>query len=221
MNKDSDAHSLPADERDRRVLELQERLLEIERRLIPTGLHVFGRPTSSEQCADLLRMVASFDRPEHGARALPRLIADGLGLSREISTGGDPAARMSEGSVCARDRVDAVTRESIRRFMESDVSAACRWLEDEARVAADESRPVFELLGRVRAQLQTNREMDSLARALRGEYIEPGPGAPSPNTATTRVRWRSSCGASTTLRRTARAWRRRCGCSACVLCATR
>src|SRR5712664_3178695 len=66
--------------RDRRVLELYEKVLEIEQRLIPTGLHVFGRPSNEAEIADLLRMVASFDRPELGIRSLPDLVAEGLGL---------------------------------------------------------------------------------------------------------------------------------------------
>ena len=68
------------EERDRRVLELWEQLLEVEQRLIPTGLHVFGRASDERECADLLRAVASFDRPECGARALPDLVCEGLGL---------------------------------------------------------------------------------------------------------------------------------------------
>src|SRR5207247_9703884 len=69
-----------ATERDARVTRLYEQLLEIEQRLIPTGLHVFGRASELQEKADLLRMVASFDRPEHGARALPKLVAEGLGI---------------------------------------------------------------------------------------------------------------------------------------------
>ena len=67
-------------ERDARVIRLYEQLLEIEQRLIPTGLHVFGRASELQEKADLLRMVASFDRPEHGARALPKLISEALGI---------------------------------------------------------------------------------------------------------------------------------------------
>src|SRR5437899_8084107 len=67
-------------ERDARVMRLYEQLVEIEQRLIPTGLHVFGRASELQEKADLLRMVASFDRPEHRARALPRLVAEGLGV---------------------------------------------------------------------------------------------------------------------------------------------
>src|SRR5262249_33692406 len=42
---------------------------------------------------------------------------------------------------------------------------------------AQESEKVFAMLTRIREQLKSNREMDGLMRALRGEYIEPGPGA--------------------------------------------
>ena len=38
-----------AEGRDRRVLELWERLVEIEQRLIPTGLHVFGRASDGRE----------------------------------------------------------------------------------------------------------------------------------------------------------------------------
>ena len=58
-------------ERDQQVLELYNQLIEIEERLIPTGLHIFGQPGAIGERADMLRMIASFDRPEAGARALP------------------------------------------------------------------------------------------------------------------------------------------------------
>src|SRR4029078_5725547 len=42
---------------------------------------------------------------------------------------------------------------------------------------AETTRPVFALLETITAKLQTNNEIDSLVRALRGEFIETGPGA--------------------------------------------
>src|SRR5437764_4800742 len=71
-------------EHDRAVAAMSEQLVEIEQRLIPTGLHVFGRAAELKEKADLLRMVASFDRPEHDARALPKLVANALGLDSEV-----------------------------------------------------------------------------------------------------------------------------------------
>jgi magnesium chelatase subunit H len=161
------------EERDRRVLELWERLVEVEQRLIPTGLHVFGRAQDERECADLLRMVASFDRPERGARAITDLIAEGLGLGNYEQL----LTQKDEEGWKRREMVDAIVREAVTVFMREGVESACRRLEAEARVPASESVKVFGLLAGIREQLKTSGELDGLARALRGEYVEPGPGA--------------------------------------------
>ncbi|HEX7294513.1 MAG TPA: cobaltochelatase subunit CobN [Pyrinomonadaceae bacterium] len=130
------------DERDAKVFALYEQLVEIEQRLIPTGLHVFGRASSAGEKIDLLKMIASFDRPEAGVRALPESLVD----------------------------------EAVREFVSAGTDAAVRLLAQKGLSAA-ETRPVFVLLETVSTKLQTNNELDSLVRALRGEFIEPGPGA--------------------------------------------
>ncbi|HJR07142.1 MAG TPA: cobaltochelatase subunit CobN [Pyrinomonadaceae bacterium] len=162
-------------ERDRRVHELCEQVSEIEGRLIPTGLHVFGRASVEQERADLLRMVASFDRPEANARALPQLIEENLQIN--FASPSKDEASLSESNLQARERVEALTREAISRFLQEGSEAACVWLETTARVPVVESRPVFALLEKIAAQLQVNQELDAFVRAMRGEYIEPGPGA--------------------------------------------
>src|SRR5215212_8056539 len=161
------------EDRDRRVLELWERVVEVEQRLIPTGLHVFGRAAEERECADLLRAVASFDRPECGARSLNDLVSEGLGLGSYERLIRDK----SEAGWRTRARVDEEVRASVELFLREGAAAACRLLESVARVDAAESLKVFELLGRIREQLRTSGELEGLARALRGEYVEPGPGA--------------------------------------------
>jgi magnesium chelatase subunit H len=158
-------------QRDARVVRLYEQLVEIEQRLIPTGLHVFGRASELEEKVDLLRMVASFDRPEHGIRSLPRLVAEGLGVEGYEALLHDPAATET------RDLIDGVVSESVRQFCSGRAETAADWLNSKASVDAKESLPTFLLLARVSAQLDSNHELESLVRALRGEYIEPGPGA--------------------------------------------
>ena len=158
-------------ERDARVMELYEQLLEIEQRLIPTGLHIFGRALELREKADLLRMVASFDRPEHGARSLPALVAETLGvhcydeLLQETST--------SE----MKELIEGVVSEAVKRFCEGGADAAADWLKLGSGVESEKSLPTFSLLANISEQLDSNNEMASLMCALRGEYIEPGPGA--------------------------------------------
>jgi magnesium chelatase subunit H len=163
----------PDADRDRRVLELWEQVLEVEQRLIPTGLHVFGRAGDERECADLLRAVASFDRPERGARALTDLVSEGLGLGAYQTL----LAEKSEEGWRVRGRVDEVVRAAVEIFLREGVASACGRLESEARVPVAESAKVFELLADIRQQLRTSAELDGLTRSLRGEYIEPGPGA--------------------------------------------
>ena len=127
---------------DAKVFALYEQLLEIEQRLIPTGLHVFGRASSAGEKTDLLKMIASFDRPEAGTRALP----------------------------------EDLVEEAVRTFVERGTDDAIAFLHTKG-LDAETTRPVFTLLETVTAKLQTNNEIDSLVRALRGEFIEPGPGA--------------------------------------------
>ena len=121
-------------------MKLYEELLEIQQRLIPTGLHVFGRAAELKEKADLLRMVASFDRPEHDAHSLPRLVATGLNIDsteqllQETST--------SE----TRELVNGLVTESIRRFCETGGDAALDYLASQANVDREKARATFQLV---------------------------------------------------------------------------
>ena len=158
-------------ERDARVLQLYEQLIEIEQRLVPTGLHVFGRAAELQEKADLLRMVASFDRPEHGARSLPALVAEGLGVhSYEQLLQETPSSEMKEW-------IDNIVKEAVALFCHNGSDAATKLLYEKANVNPGKSTPTFSLLTTIAAQLDINSEQESLIRGLRGEYITPGPGA--------------------------------------------
>jgi magnesium chelatase subunit H len=166
---------MTSDERDQRVLALYEQVLEIEERLIPTGLHVFGSVDTERSVVDMLRMVASFDRPEARVRALTDLVAEGLGFinySALLKMSGADEARLHE-----REEVERIVHNAVMLFVQEGAEAAARLLETEAHVLTEDSHPCFQLLEKICAELKTNQEMESLMRALRGEYIEPGPGA--------------------------------------------
>jgi magnesium chelatase subunit H len=171
----SDDHKLASTARDRRVLELYEQLLEIEQRLIPTGLHIFGRPGTIGERADLLKAVASFDRPEVGTRSLPDLIAEGLGFGGYVRRIGNDS--LTEQQLSQRESVDKLVDSAVRIFVETNGESAATFLSDTAAVEKVFSLPIFTFLDQISKQLETNNELGSLARALRGEFIEPGPGA--------------------------------------------
>lgn len=163
------------EERDARVLELYDQLIEIEQRLIPTGLHILGRPSEVSERADMLRMIASFDRPEAGVRALPDLVCETLGLGKY-----EEILRLAIGNEEFRQKqalIDEIVSESAREFVHKGTDAAVRFLESTAHVPSQQSSPVFAMLEGISRHLATNNELESLLRALRGEYIEPGPGA--------------------------------------------
>ncbi|HEU4390316.1 MAG TPA: cobaltochelatase subunit CobN [Blastocatellia bacterium] len=168
----------PLPDRDRRVLDLYEKVLEIEQRLIPTGLHVFGRSAGFDRIESLLQMIASFERvdPRTGENipALTDLVAASFNLppySKLLTESGSSAERLAQ-----REELERVVSESIRVFVSEGAVSAASSLEQQARVPADRSAPVFSMLAGVRSQLETSGELDSLVRALKGEYIEPGPG---------------------------------------------
>ena len=158
-------------ERDARVMQLCNELIEIEQRLIPTGLHIFGRAAELHEKADLLRMVASFDRPEQGVCALPKLVADSLGI--------DCYDKLIQETTTSEttELVDGIVGEAVQRFCEAGAEAAIHWLNSKAGVDSERSLPTFSMLTRIAEQLDSNSELESLVRALRGEYITPGPGA--------------------------------------------
>ncbi|HKY06528.1 MAG TPA: cobaltochelatase subunit CobN [Blastocatellia bacterium] len=166
-------------ERDRRVLELYDRVLEIEQRLIPTGLHIFGRAAGAAEAGDLLRMVASFDRPELGLRALTELVAEGLGLAPYATLLSESGT--SQLSLQGRERVDSIVSEAIANFLRADeesaVDIAINSLTSRVPVAEDEPRRLFQSLLGIRIQLEENSEIAGLMKALTGKYVEPGPGA--------------------------------------------
>ena len=57
------------------------------------------------------------------------------------------------------------------------VETAASWLNLKAGVSLEKSLPTFSMLTRISEELDSNTELESLMRALRGEYITPGPGA--------------------------------------------
>merc|ERR1719502_734567 len=90
LDKDVD---LPGEEEDTAELSLEERdgvvgrvyskIMEIESRLLPCGLHTVGVPPTAEEAIATLVNIASIDRPEEEIPGLPRMLAKARGRDIE------------------------------------------------------------------------------------------------------------------------------------------
>ncbi len=163
------------EKRDSKVLAFYEKILEIEQRLIPTGLHIFGSKTTGTEITELLTMVVSFQRPELDLPALTDLIAEGLGLPPYSQLLKE--SNKSEQHLTRRERVEALTRKTVGQIVEGKVhSQVALWINQQAGTSVDQALKIFSFLANIQQQLQSNEEINSLLKALRGEYLPPGPG---------------------------------------------
>ena len=163
------------EKRDSKVLDFYEKILEIEQRLIPTGLHIFGSKTTGTEITELLTMVVSFQRPELDLPALTDLIAEGLGLPPYSQLLKE--SNKSEQNLTRRERVEALTRKTVGQIVEGKVhSQVALWINQQAGTSVDQALKIFSFLDNIQQQLQSNEEINSLLKALRGEYLPPGPG---------------------------------------------
>ena len=60
------------------------KIMEIESRLLPCGLHTVGVPPTAEEAIATLVNIVSIDRPEDEIKSLPRIIAESEGKNIEI-----------------------------------------------------------------------------------------------------------------------------------------
>ena len=85
MNLDKDIDlpeecgGMDGEARDTLVGQVYIRLMEIESRLLPCGLHIIGKPPTAEEAVATLVNIAGLDRPEDKLLSLPRIIANSLG----------------------------------------------------------------------------------------------------------------------------------------------
>ena len=80
---DINAEEMDAEQRDNIVGSVYRKLMEIESRLLPCGLHVIGKPPTAEEAIATLVNIASLDREEEGLWSLPTLIAESIGRNME------------------------------------------------------------------------------------------------------------------------------------------
>ncbi|PSB24509.1 magnesium chelatase subunit H [Stenomitos frigidus] len=190
------AKELEPEARDTVVGKVYIKLMEIESRLLPCGLHVIGKPPTAEEAIATLVNIASLDRPEDEILSLPSIIANSLGRTmEEIYQGSDRgvledvqllqditlATRAATASL-VQAQVDADGRVSrVSRLNFFNMGKKEPWLEalhtaGYTKVDVEKIKPLFEYLEFCLKQIVADNELGALLTALEGEYVIPGPG---------------------------------------------
>lgn len=193
---EQDAKDMSAEERDAIVGKVYIKLMEIESRLLPCGLHVIGKPPTAAEAIATLVNIASLDRSEEGIPSLPRLLAESIGRDlEEIFRNSD---RGVLDDVDTLQSINQATRAAVSALVQAQADADGRvsrvsrlnffnmgkkepWLEalqqaGYAKVDAERLKPLVEYLEFCLKQIVADNELGALLKALEGEYIIPGPG---------------------------------------------
>jgi magnesium chelatase subunit H len=191
-----DAGTMSLEERDNIIGAVYSRLMEIESRLLPCGLHVVGKPPTAEEAVATLVNIASLDREEEGIKGLPRIIAESLG--RDLDQVYQSNDRGILEDVQLLQDITLAVREAVAAIVSSQVDAEGRvslmsklnifnvgkkaaWVESlyasgYKNINLDEIKPLFDYLEFCLKQVCADNELGALLQGLGGEYILPGPG---------------------------------------------
>lgn len=200
---DNDSQGLEKAERDAVVGAVYRQLMEIESRLLPCGLHTIGKPPTAEEAVATLVSIAALEREEENLRGLPGLLAESIGRTiNSIYKGNDEGVlsdvelnqkitatcRLAVGAmvkvVTGRDGRVSLRQnfgwllqllEKVGFKLTSPWQKAC----SKAGFAAVDNVALDKLFSYLRfclEQICADMELESLLRALDGEYVLPGPG---------------------------------------------
>jgi magnesium chelatase subunit H len=192
-----ESKDLTPEERDTIVGKVYIKLMEIESRLLPCGLHVIGKPPSAEEAIATLVNIASLDRPEEEIVSLPRLIANSvnrdidevfqnsdLGVLQDVQLLNEinQATRAAVGAMVHAqiDEEGRVSKMSMLSNLFSFGNKKEPWITSlqDAGYNVDEEalKPLIEFLQFCLKQVVADNELGALLLALDGQYILPGPG---------------------------------------------
>merc|ERR1719163_2429262 len=104
-----DLSTLSIEERDNIVGRVYGKIMEIESRLLPCGLHTVGVPPTAEEAIATIVNIASIDRPEDNIPGLPRLLAKARGRDIEEVYRNNDAGVLDDVRAAVRASVDRST----------------------------------------------------------------------------------------------------------------
>ncbi|MFL0748116.1 MAG: magnesium chelatase subunit H, partial [Prochlorococcus sp.] len=200
---DKDASELELDQRDAVVGAVYSQLMEIESRLLPCGLHTIGKPPTAEEAIATLVSIAALEREDDGLRALPGLLAEAIDRKIEDIYKGNDEGILADVELnrtiteTSRTAVGAMVQSLTGRDGRVNMSEKFKWFFDlPKRIGLTPANPwqkacskagfdkidsaeldkLFAYLRGCLEKICADMEMQSLLRALDGEYVLPGPG---------------------------------------------
>lgn len=196
-NEDVDAKTMTLEERDIIVGKVYNRLMEIESRLLPCGLHTVGVPCNAEEAVATLVNIAQIDRPEDNLKGLPRIIAESRGRSIEEIYKNANSGVLED--VELNQKITEAARAAVRALVEQSTDMQGRVVEVNGfmkgigsmfggspmkkaiakmgfDVKEEDITALFEYLEEGLRRVVADNEVGALVEALNGKYITPGPG---------------------------------------------
>lgn len=202
LDKDVDlpeeGEELSVKERDLVVGKVYSKIMEIESRLLPCGLHVIGEPPSAMESVATLVNIAALDRPEDGISSLPSILAQTVGREIEDIYRGSDKGILRDVELLRQ--ITEASRGAITSFVERTTNKKGQvvdvadkltsilgfginepWIQYLSntkfyRADREKLRTLFEFLGECLKLIVADNEVGSLKQALEGKYVEPGPG---------------------------------------------
>ncbi len=199
-----DASSLNLEDRDSIVGSVYSQLMEIESRLLPCGLHTIGKPPTAEEAIATLVSIASLEREEDSLRSLPGLLAESIGREIDSIYKGNNNGNLKDVELnksiteTCRTAVGSLVlsltgndgRVNIKKDIKGNFAGILEnfgfkfqspWVNACQKtgfknVDTTEMNKLFEYLKTCLDKICADKEMDSLLRALDGDYVLPGPG---------------------------------------------
>jgi len=204
VNLPDDAKDLNDLDRDNVVGSVYGKLMEIESRLLPCGLHIVGCPPSAGEAVATLVNIASIDRPEEGDTGLigiPSILAQSVGRDiEELYRGGDRGILkdvnlLEDIKIASRDmvqefvsrtvgtdgRVGASALSNLAGLFGGPSGGLAPWMSPIKKGQFKKANPKelskqFVYLKFCLEQIVKDNELGALKDTLDGGYTLPGPG---------------------------------------------
>ncbi len=201
---DSDSSEMSVDDRDSVVGAVYSQLMEIESRLLPCGLHTIGKPPTAEEAIASLVSISALEREEDGLRSLPGLLAESIDRDIEDiykgNNNGDlndvelnklitETSRLAvgslvlsltgrEGRVIMKKNIFSRLLDMLKLFGITMPNPWVRKCKQKGfkNINLQELDKLFDYLSFCLKQICADKEMESLLKALDGDYVLPGPG---------------------------------------------